>query len=68
MRWLCRLTGFGQSSNSLEDAARRDIWLTIRQYMPVERLPEIEHHDLREAQKQLRELLTASQEVRGDGS
>lgn len=66
MRWLCKLTGFGQSSNSLEDAARRDVWLTLRQYMPVERLAEIEHHELREAQLQLRELLASAQETQGE--
>lgn len=63
MRWLYQLTGFGRSSLSSEDAARRDIWLTLRNYLPVERLTEIEHHELREAQQQLRELLTAPREV-----
>lgn len=67
LRWICQLSGFNRSSCSLEEAARRDIWLTLRQFMPVERLSEVEHHELRETQQQLRELLIASQEVNLNG-
>lgn len=60
LQWLCRLSGFNKPIMSLEDASRRDIWLTIRPFVPVEKLGEIEHHDLREQQQMLRGIMDAA--------
>ena len=57
LQWLCRLTGFNKSIMSLEDASRRDIWLTVRQFIDVKKLSEIEHVDLRQQQEMAREML-----------
>jgi hypothetical protein len=63
LQWLCRITGFNRPIMSLEDASRRDIWLTLRQYIPVEKLSEIEHFDLRKEQKMQREMMEALAEI-----
>lgn len=57
LQWLTRLTGANRPTMSMEDAARRDIWLTIRQYIPIEKLAEIEFQELIERQEHIRELL-----------
>lgn len=57
LRWLTRITGFNKSIMSLEDAARRDVWLTIRQYVPVEKLSDIEHFELREQQEMVHAMM-----------
>ncbi len=70
LRWLVRLTGWNKSTMSLEDAARRDVWLTIRNFIPVDKLSLIEHHEIREHQLQadsiLREMMQKQQEVQLD--
>lgn len=57
LKWLCRLSGFNRPCMNMEDATRRDMWLTVRRFVPIERLSEIEHEELREHQKSLREML-----------
>jgi hypothetical protein len=47
----------------MEEAARRDVWLSIRRFVPVEKLPEIEFHDLRQEQEQVRKMLQESGEI-----
>ena len=59
LQWLVRMSGFNRPIMSLEDASRRDIWLTIRPYVPIEKLSEIEHADLRDQQKTLQEIYEA---------
>lgn len=51
LAWLCRLTKFNKPVNSLEDAARRDVWLHIRKFIPVSKLSVIEHQEVREFQE-----------------
>lgn len=57
LQWLVRVSGFNKPSMSMEDAARRDVYLTIRPFIPVEKLSEIEHLDIRLQQQQTRQLL-----------
>ncbi len=57
LRWLVNITSANRPIMSLEDAARRDVWLTIRRFVPVERLAEIEHHDLRLEQQSIRQMV-----------
>lgn len=52
LQWLVRLTGFNRPTMSLEDASRRDVWMTVRQFIPVEKLSLIEHEDIRQQQKE----------------
>ena len=59
MQWLVRLTGFNKPIMSLEDASRRDVWLSIRRYIDVSKLGEIEYKDLRDEQLQERLLMEA---------
>lgn len=59
LQLLCRLTGFNKPVMSLEDASRRDVWLSIRPFIEVGKLSLIEHHDLREQQLQMRETINA---------
>lgn len=42
LRWLCRLCKWESSVMSTEDAAKRDIWLVMRNYIPPEALGKIE--------------------------
>lgn len=46
LRLLCRISGWNKPSMTMEDAARRDVYLTLRQYIPAEKLAQIEHIDL----------------------
>lgn len=57
LQWLVRLSGFNKPIMALEDAARRDIWLTIRPFIPVEKLSLIEHEEIRQQQEQTQEVL-----------
>lgn len=57
LRWLHRMTGFGRPVMNMEDATRRDFWITIRPYIPTEKLGEIEHEDLRERQRTVRTMI-----------
>lgn len=69
LQWLCRLSGFNKSIMSLEDASRRDLWLTLRQFIPVEKLSEIEHHDLKQQQATLHkmmEIAASEEEIYGN--
>ncbi|MBS2008259.1 MAG: hypothetical protein JST01_14520, partial [Cyanobacteria bacterium SZAS TMP-1] len=50
LQWLVKLTGFNKPCMNMEDASRRDIWLTIRPYIPVEKLPLLEHYEIQEQQ------------------
>lgn len=57
LQWLCTITGFNRPIMAMEDACRRDVWLTIRRFIPHEKLAEIEHRELREQQQLVREML-----------
>ncbi|MDE1971102.1 MAG: hypothetical protein KGI50_06045 [Patescibacteria group bacterium] len=57
LRLLCKWTGWSRSTCTNEESARRDLWIVIRKYVPVETLPQIEYEDLKQQQKQIRELL-----------
>ncbi|MBX9688193.1 MAG: hypothetical protein K2X27_15905 [Candidatus Obscuribacterales bacterium] len=57
LQWLVRLTGFSKPIMSLEDASRRDVWLTIRPFVPVEKLSLIEHAEIRQQQEATKEIL-----------
>jgi hypothetical protein len=60
LQWLVRICGFNKPSMCMEDAARRDVWLTIRTYVPLEKLAEIEHHDVLMNQRSLRQTIQAA--------
>lgn len=66
LRWLHGLTGFSKPSMTMEDAARRDIWLSIRPYIEVSSLARIEHHELGERQKQMYEIISTLTEESND--
>lgn len=66
LRWLVRITGFNRPTMNMEDAVRRDMWLRIRRYVPVEKLSEIEHHDLRSEQIRRDMLLAELLEEKGE--
>lgn len=57
LQWLVRLTGFNKPSMSMEDAARRDVWLSVRRFIDIQKLSEIEHFDIRCEQELVRKLL-----------
>lgn len=57
LRWLCEISGWSRSTNSVEESARRDIWISIRRFVPIEKLTQIEYEDLKRSQQLTRELL-----------
>ena len=64
LRWLCQLTTFNRPTMTVEDAYRRDVWINIRPFIPVDKLSEIEHHDLRKQQMQAQEMIELMQEMK----
>jgi hypothetical protein len=67
LRWVCRLSGFNKPSMTMEDAARRDLWLTIRRFIAVEQLSLIEHHDLREQQAMVQATIDEMMRIEEEG-
>jgi len=61
LQYLHRICGAGNPCMDMEQAARRDIWLTLQQFIPVEKLPLIEYQQLRQRHQQVREMLEAMQ-------
>ena len=59
LKWLVRLTGFNRPIMSLEDASRRDVWLTIRPFVPVDKLSLIEHQEIRDEQQKANAMIEA---------
>ncbi|SRR5579875_2962619 len=57
LQWLCQLCGWSRSTASDIESARRDIWIAVRRYIPVEALVRIEYEDLKREQQLTRELL-----------
>ena len=57
LQYLCRISGHNNPIMTLEDASRRDIWLTVRRYIPVEKLSLIEHEQLHAEQQRTLELI-----------
>lgn len=67
LRWLCRLSGFNKPIMTLEDAARRDLWLTVRRFIAVEQLSLIEHHELREQQSMVQAEIDEMMRIAEEG-
>lgn len=63
LRWICDISGFNKTCMSMEDAVRRDLWLTLRQYIDVSKLAQIEHHELANAQMAVRAQLRSLDEI-----
>jgi hypothetical protein len=60
LRWIHHLTGFARPSMNMEEAVRRDIWLTLRRFIPVDKLAQIEYADLQNVQEQVHLLMQAN--------
>jgi hypothetical protein len=58
LTWLCLdLCGWGRSSQTSEQSAAHDIWLSVRRYVPLQALAEIEYSRLAKDHVDLRTLL-----------
>lgn len=66
LRWLCRICKWESSMMSTEDAAIRDIWLHMRQYVPVEALAKIESEAIKAQQELYRTLFELTPEGKED--
>lgn len=66
LQWLCKMTGFNRPTMNMEEAVRRDVWMTIRRYVPVDKLTLIEHADLRREQQLLNEMLQAMKQAQAE--
>lgn len=63
LQWLYRLTGFEKPIMCMEDACRRDLWLSVRRFIPIEKLGEIEHFSLKERQITVAAQIQAMMEI-----
>lgn len=63
LRKIAKICGWNKPTMTMEDAARRDVWHSLRRYIPAEKLAEIELFDLQQQQEAMLENIMADLET-----